>query len=140
MPATMPRILIADDNEYVRISLRMLLSGHDGWDICGEAANGREAVSLAQTLHPDLVVLDVAMPVLDGLQAAGQILDSNDEVPVVLFTLHKDSSIDRVAKRIGVRNVVSKADDSRVLIRCLENLLHEPHFDSPSIVTQVNNN
>jgi len=117
------KILIADDNEPLRTFLKATLSEHSGWSICGEAANGRQAVLMAIQSKPDLVVLDLSMPMLNGLEAAAEILKILPNVPIVLYTLHKGAQLDLEAKKIGVCKVLSKDEGQLELIAGLEELL-----------------
>src|SRR5262245_32856805 len=125
MPFHMPRILIADDNAVLLRSLRVALSGHAGWMICGEAANGRQAVALAEGLKPDVVVLDVTMPEQDGLDAAVEILRAFPSMPIVLFTMYETEALDNEASRAGVHSVISKSKGVRALIAAIEDALTE---------------
>jgi DNA-binding NarL/FixJ family response regulator len=118
----MARILIADDNEAMRGSLRSLLSG-EGWSVCGEAADGGQAVEMAGRLAPDLIILDLAMPVLDGLRAAFEILKTDPSRPILLYTLHNSEVIEVEAKKAGVRGVISKTADLGALLECVQSLL-----------------
>jgi len=93
------RILIADDNEAVRGRLGELLATHDGWEVCGSVGSGREAVEKAVELRPSLIILDLAMPEMDGLSAAKEIGKRLPTVPIVIFTLHKFATIDLEAKK-----------------------------------------
>ena len=108
-PILMPlRILVADDNRSVRASLGQFLRHHPDWVICAEAENGQEAVTKTIQFAPDVVVLDLAMPVMDGLEAAREIGNVLSEVPIFLYTLHSIPALEREAHRIGVREVVTK--------------------------------
>jgi len=127
----MPRILVADDSAQIRSSLIALLTNEEIWVICAEAANGEQAVTLAQQLKPDLIVLDFAMPVMDGLAAAAEILKLQPSVPIVLFTLHKSEHLERTAQRIGIRRVISKSDSSKVLLENLREVWDESAKTSP---------
>lgn len=109
------RILIADDNEAVRGRLGELLATHDGWEVCGSVRSGREAVEKAAELRPSLIILDLAMPEMDGLSAAREIGKKLPSVPIVIFTLHKFATIDLEAKKVGVRHVVAKPDTETLL-------------------------
>jgi DNA-binding NarL/FixJ family response regulator len=120
----MAKILIADDSEHGRASLRALLLLRDGWAICGEAVNGRQAVLMATDLKPDAVILDFSMPMLDGLQAAKEILNVTPHVPIILFTFHKTHQLDVEAERIGVRRTVSKNDPLKTLLTAIEESLN----------------
>jgi DNA-binding NarL/FixJ family response regulator len=117
------RILVADDNEAVRKCLKNLLSDCPAWVVCGEAADGQQAVSLAQKLNPDLIILDVGMPILDGLHAALEILKDRPSVPIILFTLYKSDPLDFEAKKMGVRAVVSKASGTEALLETVQTSL-----------------
>jgi DNA-binding NarL/FixJ family response regulator len=122
----MANILIADDSEEVRRTLKRLLSSHEDWVVCGEAANGHEAVDMANQLKPDLVVLDLAMPILDGLHAAAQLLKTMPSLPIVIYTLYDDDErIELEAKKAGVRRVISKSANINVILQCLEELLSD---------------
>jgi DNA-binding NarL/FixJ family response regulator len=118
----MPRILIADDSEFLRAHLRGFLQ-RPGWVICGEAANGRQAVLMASELRPDVIVLDFVMPMLNGIEAAREILKALPSVPIVLYTLHKNPQLERDAVEAGIRKVISKGEDSNALIAVLRELL-----------------
>jgi DNA-binding NarL/FixJ family response regulator len=117
------RILIADDNEMVRRSLKTILSEHADWAVCGEAKDGREAIDMPVQLKPDLILLDVAMPILNGLHACVEILKSMPLVPVVLYTLYKTDQMELEGKKAGARRVISKSENADVLIHCIEELL-----------------
>jgi DNA-binding NarL/FixJ family response regulator len=97
----MTRILVADDHEMVRQGLRAVLEAHPGWEVCGEAANGLEAVSQAHALKPDIVVLDFAMPELNGLGAARQIRQELPQIEVLILTMHESESLVRSLGRAG---------------------------------------
>lgn len=117
------RILIADDHELMRATLRNLINSHEGWQVCAEAKDGREAVAQAKKLQPDLIVLDLAMPVMDGVQAAREIIKSRPEARVVMFTLHASEEVEKHARRAGVKEVVSKAKNGGRLVTTMEQLL-----------------
>jgi two-component system, chemotaxis family, chemotaxis protein CheY len=127
----MPKILIADDSEVMRKIVRSLVSEVEGWAVCGEADNGQQAVLLAQELKPDLVVLDLAMPLLDGLHACAEILKLTPLVPIVLYTLHKTPELELEAKKAGAKAVVSKSDDPQVLVEALKKAAAESMASSP---------
>ena len=114
------RILIADDHSKVRRTLKTLLEDHDGWQVCGEAANGLEAVQKAAELKPDLVILYLAMPVMDGMRAAREISSAFPSLPIVMHTNHDSSVMALEAKNNGVRKFVSKGDFGGELIRAIE--------------------
>lgn len=102
------RILIVDDNEHIRKSARSFLESHPDFEICGEAVDGREAIEKAKQLQPDLIVLDLSMPVMDGMEAAREIRKAMPKVPIILFTLYDDGEV--TAETAGVSAVVAKTD------------------------------
>lgn len=117
------RLLIADDHLTVRTMLRILLESHEGWHVCAEAENGLEAVSKAVELKPDLVILDLAMPQMDGLRAARQISAVLPTVPILMHTMHNSSELELEAKKAGVRKVVNKTGSGDELFAAIEELL-----------------
>ncbi|HXU19428.1 MAG TPA: response regulator, partial [Verrucomicrobiae bacterium] len=82
------QILLVDDNEVVRGRISETLKAHEGWEVCAEVANGEQAVMKARELNPDLIILDLAMPVMDGLRATREIVKILPSVPIVIYTLH----------------------------------------------------
>jgi DNA-binding NarL/FixJ family response regulator len=123
------RILIADDNDAARGRISELLRCHDGWEVCAEVEDGLQAVLKATELKPDIVILDLAMPMMNGLQAASKISKVLPSVPIVLYTLHDLPAIHLEAKQVGVRQIVSKPD-YEALSRAIENLLKEKPQES----------
>jgi DNA-binding NarL/FixJ family response regulator len=116
------RILVADDHEIVRAGLVSLLKGHEGWEICGQASNGREAVALATELKPDAVILDVGMPSLNGLEAARQILRINPGIKILILTMTDADQLAQAALDAGARAFILKTDASRDLVAAVEAL------------------
>lgn len=116
------RILIADDHEAVRRGLRSALMGA-GWVVCGEASNGSEAISKAMELKPDLVLLDVSMPVMSGIEAAPRILNSAPKVKVVVFTMHESQQVKNEMLNIGVHGLAVKSAPLSNLLETIRNVL-----------------
>ncbi len=110
------RIFIADDHEVVRKGLMSLLQAQPDWEVCGEAADGREAVDKAQQLKPDVVILDIGMPSLNGLEATRQILKSNPQAKVLILTLHDSDQVVREVLNAGARGFLLKSDAARDLV------------------------
>jgi|ERR1700723_1769987 CheY-like chemotaxis protein len=104
------RVLIADDNAHLRKALCRLFEGHAYLEICAEAANGREAVEKAIAIRPDLIILDLSMPVMNGLEAARHLSALMPHVPKILFTLHAHALIKSDLDAAGISRVVSKSD------------------------------
>jgi len=121
----LPQILLADDNQVILQLLRRLIESHAGWQVCGEAATGQEALAKAIELKPDLLVLDFAMPGLNGLQVAEQISRACPNLPIILHTIHDFPEMIAEAKRVGIREVVSKGDTAARLLATMESLLPE---------------
>ena len=104
------RILIVDDSAYVRKSLRALFETQKDFEICGEAADGKDGVGKAEKLNPDLIILDLSMPVMNGLDAARALKATRPAIPIVLYSLYTDEAVRAEAVAAGIRMVVSKAD------------------------------
>jgi DNA-binding NarL/FixJ family response regulator len=123
------RILIADDHDIVRKGLRMLLEEPPGWQVCGEARSGREAVEKATELKPDVVVIDVSMPDLNGLEATRQIRKSCPKAEVLVITHHDSDEMAGEVLDAGARGYVLKSDSNKDLIHAVEALSqHKPFF------------
>ena len=122
------RILIADDHDVVRCGVRALLETHPGWTVCGEARDGREAVAKVAELKPDLVVLDVAMPTLNGMDAARQILKERPGTPILIFTLYESDELIRQVLETGARGFILKSDAAQNLLLAVEALQRRATF------------
>jgi DNA-binding NarL/FixJ family response regulator len=133
------RILIADDHEIVRRGIRSLIEGHAGWEVCGEVSDGRQAVEKARELHPDLVLLDVGMPNLNGLEAARQILMSAPGVRVLMLTMHESDQVIREALEAGARGFLLKSDAARDLVNAVEALQRRSTFFTTTVGEMVLN-
>ncbi|HUE53117.1 MAG TPA: response regulator [Terriglobales bacterium] len=119
----MPKcILLVDDNAVIRRMLRAAFE-QPGWEVCGEAVNGQDAIDKAQDLKPDLIVLDLSMPVMNGLEAAPVLRHMMPTVPIILFTLYHSEVLERRASSAGVTVVISKADSVNTLIHQADDLL-----------------
>ena len=122
------RILIADDHEVVRGGIRALLSTHPGWEVSGEAKDGREAVERTRELKPDLVLLDIGMPNLNGLDAARQIRAMCPLTRVLFLTMHDSEQVVRDVLGVGARGFLLKSDAGRDLVSAVEALQHHRTF------------
>ena len=122
------RILVADDHEIVRRGLRSLLSSRRGWVVCGEAATGREAVALAAQHRPDIVIMDIIMPGLNGLEATRQICKLRPKTQVLILSLHYNNQLVREIADSGARAYVLKSDASRDLLTAVEALANSRTF------------
>jgi DNA-binding NarL/FixJ family response regulator len=127
----MLRILLADDHAIVRNGLRNLIESHPGWEVCGEAADGQSALEIALRERPDIAVLDVNMPGLDGVELARRLHSECPSVRVLLFTTHgDDATVDR-GLAAGARGYVLKTDSERHLVDAIAALAaNRPYFSS----------
>ena len=116
------RILIVDDEPLVRVGIRLILDRHEDWMVCGEAENGVQAIEKAIELNPDLIVMDVVMPELDGIHAAIEIRRRLPGAPIVMLTLHETLSIARLAASAGASAYVGKSLIAKELVPAIESL------------------
>lgn len=135
----MLRILIADDHEVARRGIRAVLENHADWEVCGEARDGREAVDLAASLKPDLVLLDIGMPNLNGLEASRQILAVLPDVPILILTMHDTDNVVREVLRAGARGFLLKSDAGRDLVSAVEALQSQRTFFTTKVSQMVLN-
>jgi DNA-binding NarL/FixJ family response regulator len=131
------RILIADDHEVARRGIRALLESHPGWEVCGEAADGREAVSATVKLKPDLVLLDIGMPGLNGLDATRQILAADPDIRVLILTMHDSEQVVREVLAAGARGFLLKSDAGRDLVAAVEALQRHRTFFTTKVAQLV---
>ena len=123
------RILVADDQEYIRQGIRALIEASPGLEVCGEAVNGEEAVQMTLEMKPDLVVLDITMPVMNGLDAAKAIRSCSPDTPILLVSIHNIETMIEDAKQIGVQGYVAKAQASELLVDAIHSILrHQKYF------------
>jgi DNA-binding NarL/FixJ family response regulator len=134
---TSARILIADDHELLRRGLVAELSQVPGWVVIAEVANGRDAVASAAELKPDLVVLDLTMPELNGLEAARRILSADPSTRILILTAHESEQLVREVLSVGARGYVLKSDAGRILVVALQALLEGGSFFTSSVARMV---
>jgi DNA-binding NarL/FixJ family response regulator len=116
-------ILIVDDSPAVRHSLRTILEQQNDWEVCSEAENGREGIDQALRLNPDLIILDLSMPVMNGFQAARELRRLLPRVPVVMFTTFSNRHVEKEAFASGVAAIHSKSAGLESLFAVMQNLL-----------------
>jgi DNA-binding NarL/FixJ family response regulator len=116
------RILVIDDGDSVRDIIRIFLE-RDGFEVCGEAADGVEAIEQAKKLKPDLIILDLAMPRMNGAEAASVLSQTMPDVPIVLLTLYQNVLGTALASAIRVKAVIDKTDGMDKLVACVRSLL-----------------
>jgi DNA-binding NarL/FixJ family response regulator len=125
------RILVVDDHAVVRRGIRSLLESTEGWEVCGEATTGRDAVEQCRRLRPDIVVMDLSLPDLNGLEATRQILKASPETEVLALTMHHSEELTRDVLQAGARGYVLKSDASEDLIAAVDSLRqHKPFLTS----------
>jgi len=123
------RILIADDHDLMRRGLKSLLESHPGWTICAEAQTGREAVEKAKQLRPEIAVLDITMPELNGIEAARKIQKASPITEILILSVHYSDQLVRDVVGAGVRGYIVKSDSDRDLVAAVEALAkHRPFF------------
>ena len=133
------RILIADDHEVARQGIRALLESHPGWEVCAEAKDGREAVELANNSKPDIALLDIGMPNLNGLDAARQILAMSPAIRILILTMHDAEQVVREVLAAGARGFVLKSDAARDLVAAVDALQHRRTFFTTRVTQMVLN-
>lgn len=131
------RILIADDHDVARRGIRSLLEAHPGWEICGEAKDGREAVEFANRARPDLVLLDIGMPGLNGLDAARQIHAACPDIRILILTMHDTEQLVREVLAVGARGYLLKSDSGRDLVAAVEALQNHRTFFTTRVAQLV---
>lgn len=119
-----PRILIVDDHEIVREGIRTLLGrSRSDWEICGEASNAGEALDAVKTLSPDIVILDITMPGMSGLEAAQKINGMNLPSRILIFTMHESDRLATEVRNAGAHGYVLKSQAARDLVLAIERIL-----------------
>jgi len=123
------RILVADDHDLMRRGVKTLLESHAGWEVCGEAKTGREAVGKAEELKPDIIILDISMPDMNGVEAARRIRKTSAGTEILILSMHYSDQLIREIVDVGVRGYIVKSDSDRDLIIAVETLAkHKPFF------------
>ncbi len=129
MPAL--RILIADDHSVVRAGLRALLESRSGWEVVAEASDGRDAVDKATKLKPDVAVLDIGMPLLNGVEATRRIRTASPSTEILILTMHESDDLVQQVVQAGARGYILKDEADRVLLAAVDaTRLHKPYFST----------
>jgi DNA-binding NarL/FixJ family response regulator len=131
------RILVADDHEVVRHGVRALLEARPGWQVVAEAVDGREAVEKSKRLQPDVIILDIGMPGLNGLDAARQILKAAPKSGILILTMHESEQVVREVLAAGARGYVLKSDAGRDLVNAVEAVGRQRIFFTSSVAQVV---
>jgi DNA-binding NarL/FixJ family response regulator len=127
------RLLIADDHELVRHGIRGILSTHPGWRVVGEAVDGKEAVQMAQDLRPDLAILDISMPNLDGLESTSKIVEASAKTKVLILSMHESDQMVRRVLEAGARGYVLKSDLATNLVKAVKDVARGKIFLTPKV-------
>jgi len=117
-------VLIVDDNTYIRQALCEQFKREADFEVCGEAENGKEAIAKARELHPDLIVLDLSMPVMNGLDAARELKRLMPTVPLIMYSAFGDTFMEQQARLIGISELVSKSQPAAILVSKARSLLY----------------
>ncbi|GAC1431717.1 MAG: hypothetical protein NVS1B11_01300 [Terriglobales bacterium] len=125
------RILIVDDHEVMRLGIRNLLEAVPRWSVCAEASNGTEAIEKAIQFQPDIIIMDITMPGMNGLEAAGQIGKTRPDIPVILFSLHLSDDLMKHFHTGGIRGAVGKGEAARDLVEAVKKVLGGGTFFPP---------
>jgi DNA-binding NarL/FixJ family response regulator len=131
------RILIADDHEVARKGIRSILETHPGWEVCCEARDGREAVDLAGQTKPDVLLLDIGMPNLNGLDAARQILTTQPDACILILTIHDTEQVVREVLAAGARGFLLKSDAARDMVAAVEALQDRRTFFTSKVAQMM---
>ena len=129
----MPRVLIVDDHAFIRRGVQTILQSFPEWELCGEAANGSDAVRLVNQLEPDVVLMDITMPGMNGLEATRIIHNSHPRVKIILLTLHESTEVLRSGFRAGASGYLLKADAEEELLKALQVVIGDGSYISPKI-------
>ena len=130
------RVLIADDHEAVRKGVCAILATRGDIDVCGEAVNGKEAIQKAHDLQPDLLIVDITMPVLSGFEAAREIKKSMPHVAILILSMHESLQLIEEARKIGVDGYVTKNQVSEILLQAVNAILRkESYFPAPGMLS-----
>jgi DNA-binding NarL/FixJ family response regulator len=131
------RILVADDHDIVRRGLVSLIEQHLGWEVCAEAENGRIAVDKVKELKPDVVILDIGMPILNGLDATREILRDDPQAKVLILTMMDAERVMQAARDAGARGYILKSDAARVLVAAVQALEYDNTFFTSQVAEIV---
>jgi two-component system, NarL family, response regulator NreC len=127
------RILLADDHAIVRQGLRFLLERQPGMEVVGEAANGREAVRMAETARPDVVIMDIAMPLLNGIEATAQMLKRDPRIGVIILSMHSDEDYLLSALNAGAKGYLLKESAEVDVVKAIQSVSRGTPFFSPEV-------
>jgi DNA-binding NarL/FixJ family response regulator len=133
----MPRVLIVDDHAFIRRGVQTILHPYPEWEFCGEAENGKDAIRLADQLKPEVIIMDVSMPGLNGIEATRVIRKTQPGVKIVLLTLHESAELLRSGFRAGATGYLLKTDAEQELVKALTVVIGEGTYISPKMDSEV---
>ena len=133
----MTKVLIVDDHALIRRGIQTILRPFPEWELCGEADNGNDAVHMAGELKPEIIIMDVSMPGLNGIEATRTICKTQPKMKIVLLTLHESAELVRNAFRAGARGYLLKTDAEQELVRALTVVIGNGTYISPRIDSEV---
>jgi DNA-binding NarL/FixJ family response regulator len=133
----MSRVLIVDDHAFIRRGVQSILHAFPEWELCGEADNGSDAIRLSDTLKPEVIIMDISMPGLNGIEATRTIHKNHPETKVILLTLHENDELVRSAFRAGASGYLLKGDAERELVTALKEVVNDGSYVSPKIDRQI---
>ena len=122
------RVLVVDDHESVRRGVCAILDSHDNLEVCGEAANGTDALEKANALHPQLIVMDISMPGMDGISASREILKLYPQTEIIVLSMHNSKQLIEAARKIGVRGYVTKGQAGSTLLEAVDAAVQHRDF------------
>lgn len=135
----MSRVLIVDDHAVIRRGVQSILHPFPEWELCGEAENGAEAIRLSESLKPEVIIMDISMPGLNGIEATRTIHKNHPETKVILLTLHENGELVKTAFRAGASGYLLKGDAEKELVAALTEVVKDGSYISPRIDPQVVN-
>jgi DNA-binding NarL/FixJ family response regulator len=133
----MPKVLIVDDHAFIRRGVQTILHPFPEWELCGEADNGNDAIRMAEELKPEVIIMDLSMPGLNGIEATRAIRKTQPGVKIVLLTLHESAELVRSAFRAGARGYLLKTDAEQELVKALTIVTGQGTYISPRIDSAV---
>jgi DNA-binding NarL/FixJ family response regulator len=133
----MPRVLIVDDHAFIRRGVQTILHPFPEWELCGEADNGNDAIRMAEELKPEVIIMDLSMPGLNGIEATRAIQKTQPGVKIILLTLHESAELVRSAFRAGARGYLLKTDAEQELVKALTVVTGQGTYISPRIDSAV---
>jgi DNA-binding NarL/FixJ family response regulator len=133
----MPRVLIVDDHAFIRRGVQTILHPFPEWELCGEADNGNDAIRMAEELKPEVIIMDLSMPGLNGIEATRAIRKTQPAVKIVLLTLHESAELVRGAFRAGASGYLLKTDAEQELVKALTVVTGQGTYISPRIDSTV---